>query len=332
MNCMPIVSVVVPVYNAERTILRCLDSLVAQGSVDFPVEVVVVNDGSTDGTSRKLTAYAGAHANVLVVNVENGGPSRARNIGLSHATGRWVTYCDSDDWVDPGCYRDAVGVAERRGAGIAVFGYKNVRPCSTKVHERRVTRVVDTDELAKRCLLDPNVQGFSWNKVYLRELVAQERFPEDVHVCEDLIFNIGICERKARTKVALVPGAPYNYDLSGMSLTRGGDAGGGVKSVLAAIAEKGRFAPEARGAAYSIDVKSAYQTMQGGVATSAGDLSRARDFYLSRFCPMAEKAKVAMRWAMVAFGSLKAAYCERREEQVPHRGTQGQQAGHRDGR
>ena len=174
--------------------------------------------------------------------------------------------------------------------------------------------MVGTDELAKRCLLDPNVQGFSWNKVYLRELVAQERFPEDVHLCEDLIFNIGICERKVRTKVVLVPGAPYNYDLSGTSLTRGGDAGGGVKFVLASVAEKGRFASEARGAAYSIDVKSAYQTMRGSVAPSVGDLSRARDFYLSRFCPMAEKAKVAMRWAMVTLGSLKAACGERREE------------------
>lgn len=286
MNCLPTVSVVVPAYNAERTILRCLDSLVAQGYADFPVEVVVVNDGSTDGTSEKLAAYAGAHANVHVVNVENGGPSRARNIGLSYAAGRWVTFCDSDDWVDPGCYRDAVGIAERRGAGIAVFGYKNVRPNFTRTHAWKVPRVVDTGELAKRCLLDPNVQGFSCNKLYLRDLVAREGFPEDVSVCEDLIFNIGICERNAEVKVVFIPGAPYNYDLSGASLTRGGDVGRAVKSILATIAEKGHFAPAARAAAYSIAVKSAHQSMRAGVAPCVCDFSSVHDFYLSRFCPL----------------------------------------------
>ena len=332
MNCMPTISVVVPAYNAERTILRCLDSLVAQGFADFPVEVVVVNDGSTDGTAEKLAAYTETHANVYVVNVENGGPSRARNIGLSHATGRWVTFCDSDDWVDHGCYRDAVRIAERRGAGIAVFGYKNVRPCSTRTHAWKVARMVDTSELAKRCLLDPNVQGFSCNKLYLRELVTRESFPEDVRVCEDLIFNIARCERNAGVKVVVVPGAPYNYDLSGTSLTRGGDAGGAAKSVLASIAEKGRFAPAARGAAYSIAVKSAYQTMRWGVAPCVGDLSCARDFYLSRFCPLTEKGKVAMRRVMVALGSLRAACSERRRVQGPDSGAQGQQAGNRNGR
>lgn len=330
MNCLPIVSVVVPAYNANRTIVRCLDSLIAQGSDEFPVEVVVVNDGSTDGTAEMLAAYADAHPNVRVVSVENGGPSKARNIGLSYATGRWVTFCDSDDWVDPGCYRDVVRMAERRGAGMAVFGYKNVRPCSTRTHARRTTWVVGASEMARRCLLDPNVQGFSCNKLYLRELVARERFPEDVRVCEDLIFNIAICERNAGTKVALIPGAPYNYDLSGASLTRGGDADEAVKSVLASIAEKDRFASAARGAAYSIAVKSAYEIMRGGITPCLGDLQHARDFYLNRFCPLSEKARVAVRRTLLALASLRAVHGERGEGQDSCGGPQGEQAGHGD--
>lgn len=325
-------SIIVPAYNAERTIARCLDSLVAQGSGDFPVEVIVVNDGSTDGTAELLASYAIVHPEVRVATVENGGPSRARNIGLALATGRWVAFCDSDDWIDPGCYRTAVESAERVGAGVAVFGYKNVRPCSTRTHARRVARAAGSAELAKRCLLDPRVQGFSWNKLYLRELVARARFPEDVRVCEDLLFNMDVCERNEGIKAVLLSGAPYNYDLSGESLTRGGDAGGAVRSVLVGLCESNGLASAARGAAYSHAVKSAYEMMRGGVAPCVVDLSHVRDFYLSRFCPVSEKAKVAVRHAMLAFASLRAAHDEHRKEQDPGGGAQGEQTGHRDGR
>ena len=326
------VSVIVPAFNAERTIARCLDSLCVQGSDDFPIEVIVVDDGSTDGTADVLAAYEAEHPFVRVVTVENGGPSRARNIGLSRAKGRWIAFCDSDDWVDPGCFRPVVELAERRGVGLAVFGYKNVRSGSTRTHARRVARVVGATELAKRCLLDPRVQGFSWNKLYLRELVARERFPEDVRFCEDLLFNIDVCERNMEVKVLLVPGAPYNYDLTGESLTRGGAVVRSVEGVLAAISENDGLASAARGVAYSNSVKTAHEMLRGGVAPCVGDFRYARDFFHSRFCPLTEKAKVALRRVLIVAASLRAAHDERGEGQDPGRGPYGEQAGHRDGR
>lgn len=328
MRRVPQLSVIVPAFNTERTIVRCLESLDAQGSDNFPVEVIVVDDGSTDGTADVLAAYEAEHPFVRVVAVENGGPSRARNIGLSRATGRWIAFCDSDDWVDPGCFRTVIELAERRGAGVAVFGYKNVRAGSTGTHARRVARVVGATELAKRCLLDPSVLGFSWNKLYLRELVARERFPEDVRVCEDLLFNIDVCERNMEVKVLLAPGAPYNYDLTCESLTRGGDVGGSVGSVLAALSENNGVASAARGAAYSNSVKTAHEMLRGGLAPCVDDLRYARDFYLSSFCPLTEKAKVALRRVLILATSLRGARDERGEDQDLGRGPQGEQAGH----
>lgn len=186
------ISIVVPVYNAERTIGRCLDSLLAQSGNDTSIEVVAIDDGSTDGTPAILSSYAANYSDMRVITVSNGGPSEARNIGLLEARGRWVGFCDSDDWVDPGCYAYASAMAEQKGASIAVFGYKNVRPHSRRVHMRRIMREIDLQELGERCLLDPCVQGFVWNKLYLRSVLARESFPKDMHVCEDLLFNINL--------------------------------------------------------------------------------------------------------------------------------------------
>lgn len=266
MGGFPRLTIIVPAYNAEGTILRCLDSLVAQGSGEFSVEIIVVDDGSTDETAYILTAYAVDHPNVRVVSVENGGPSKARNIGLARATGRWVAFCDSDDWVDAGCYWRLIERAERLGVGVAVFGYKNVRPGSTRTHARKIARVVNASELAERCLLDPCVQGFSWNKLYLRELTERERFPEDVWVCEDLSFNINFCDRNSGTKVALLAGAPYNYDLTGESLTRSDNVGEDVMSVLENMRGKKGVESAVRGSLYSNAVKTAFETCRGGVS------------------------------------------------------------------
>lgn len=301
MSGSPDLSVIVPAYNARGTIERCLDSLVAQGTDGFSVEVVVVDDGSTDGMVDVLASYAEAHPEVAFLTVSNGGPSKARNIGLALATGRWVGFCDSDDWVDPGCFRPVTELAERRGADIAVFGYKNVRAGSTRTHARRVARVVGTTELAKRCLLDPRVQGFSWNKLYLRELVVRERFTEDVRFCEDLLFNIDVCRRNVGASVLLAPGAPYNYDLTREGLTRGGNTDRSLRDLFAGICSDSELEPAAKGAVYSRAVKAAYASRASLGAETKG---YAAPFYLSEACPPSEKAAVAIRRTVVGLRSM----------------------------
>ena len=94
---MPKISVIVPVYNTEKYLHRCVDSILAQTFTDF--ELLLIDDGSTDSSGAICDEYAQKDSRVRVFHKENGGASSARNLGLDNATGEWITFCDSDDFV-----------------------------------------------------------------------------------------------------------------------------------------------------------------------------------------------------------------------------------------
>ena len=94
----PVVSLIIPVYNAEATLERCLDSVIAQS---YPhLEIIVINDGSTDRTKAILDGYATQDNRIKVLHVQNGGVSKARNLGLQTVTGDFIQFLDSDDWLE----------------------------------------------------------------------------------------------------------------------------------------------------------------------------------------------------------------------------------------
>lgn len=92
------ISVIVPVYNSEKTLVRCVDSILSQTFSDF--ELLLVDDGSTDSSGKMCDNYALKDKRVHVFHKKNGGVSSARNVGLDNASGKWVTFCDSDDYVN----------------------------------------------------------------------------------------------------------------------------------------------------------------------------------------------------------------------------------------
>lgn len=116
----PMVSVVIPVYNVEKYIAECLDTLLAQTMPDF--EVICVNDGSTDSSLSILEQYSKRDSRINVLDIPNGGPSNARNQGLSKATGRYVLFVDSDDGLAVDALEKLVSKAEKTGSDIVVFG------------------------------------------------------------------------------------------------------------------------------------------------------------------------------------------------------------------
>lgn len=115
------VSVIIPVYNSEKYIARCLDSLRGQSYGDW--EAVCVDDGSSDGTAGILNRYAGEDARIRVLHVENGGVSRARNLALEMARGEFLLFVDSDDFIHPQTMEICVGLAGKNGSDIVAFTY-----------------------------------------------------------------------------------------------------------------------------------------------------------------------------------------------------------------
>ncbi|RJL30810.1 glycosyltransferase family 2 protein [Bailinhaonella thermotolerans] len=182
---MPDVSVIVPVYNCREYLPRCIDSLVGQSIGTGRLEVVAVDDGSTDGSAGVLDEYAARHPGVVRVLREpnSGGPSRPRNLGIEHARGRYVFFCDADDWLGPEALERMVAMADRNDSDIVlgkIVGVGRSTPVSMfKIDRERTT------------LLDSTVyNSLAIFKLFRRDFLDRHklRFDEDRRLGEDLLF------------------------------------------------------------------------------------------------------------------------------------------------
>ncbi len=162
-----LVSIVVPVYNVEDYILRCLKSI--SGQSYEKLEILVVDDGATDGSGRLCDDFAKADRRVQVFHKKNGGLSDARNFGIKKARGEFIALVDSDDYVDKDFIRNLYAGAIEGGADIAVCGYNGTA---------LKAGVMSGAEAAVRLLVEQeNVDIVAWNKLYRRELFDKILYP-----------------------------------------------------------------------------------------------------------------------------------------------------------
>lgn len=192
---MPKVSVIIPVYNKENYLEATLASVLQQPLDDM--EVIAVNDGSTDASLAILTRLAENDPRVRIVDIPNGGVSNARNVGLAHAAGEWIQFLDADDRLDAEYLQQAVSVAEAQGAEILFSGF-------TKVNEKQepVEKVVlpeagrmDQQQLCAafvRYQYTNGFFGFISNKLFRRTLweTSGAMFPVGTTLAEDLDFYV----------------------------------------------------------------------------------------------------------------------------------------------
>lgn len=215
------VSIIIPAYNCERYIQQCLDSLFQQEEQNL--EIIVVNDGSEDGTADILNNYSKNEDRLKVLNVKNGGPSRARNIGLDNANGDWVFFVDADDWVDT----DILSSLDlnQNAADIIFFGFKRCYE-DTRIVEcipERVGCECTADAVNRQLLSLFNSKaalfGFTFNKIYKRSIIEQHhlRFRDGLNVREDEAFVLNYC--LYITSVKTMAFAPYNYRMLQNSLS-----------------------------------------------------------------------------------------------------------------
>lgn len=190
------VSVIVPVYQAEKTLRRCLDSLLAQTLADM--EIVAVDDGSTDGSRAILEEYASRFPEKLrFFSVPNGGQGRARNLGIAQANGAYLGFADSDDWVEPAMYETLLRALEREEAELAVC---DMLRCYEDGRRERIVTWREGKPLA--------AAGSACDKLFCRSLVGDTRFPEGLWY-EDFAFS-ALMLLQAR-KTVHVPRPLYCY-------------------------------------------------------------------------------------------------------------------------
>lgn len=181
-------SVIIPVYNREKTLPRCLDSLLVQSRSD--AEIIVVDDGSTDGSARIVREYAEKYPMVRYIYKENGGVSSARNTGLDHAGGKYVTFVDSDDYVTEDYFAALDRWTVNEDRDMLVFrkaGFGGPCPEEAQWFEELASMAASQRLqylLASRLIMHPV------NKCLKNEIIRREhiRFVEDFHIGEDFAF------------------------------------------------------------------------------------------------------------------------------------------------
>lgn len=188
-----LISVIIPIYNAEQSIDRCVDSLRSQSFEN--IEIILVNDGSKDCSLKICMGHGLEDSRVIIIDKPNGGVSSARNAGLDVATGRYIMFCDSDDWVEKHWCRDLVTNYQENNlimCGCYIEGEQNYLPYEIKGNNGG--EWIKRDEYYKLKLANFNVL---WNKIFDREVIEKYhiRFDNKLTNGEDYLFVLQYLEK-----------------------------------------------------------------------------------------------------------------------------------------
>lgn len=215
-------SVIVPAYNCEKYIGRCLDSLLNQEKLD--IEIVIVNDGSTDNTENICQEYVDRFKNIKLLSKKNEGQGIARNIGLREAKGKYITFVDSDDYVNKNCYSMAINILDENNADffagqIKKVGEKEIINASLNINEINYHKYNENkNDIVKSLLAGQDidagcrVSSSACDKIYAKKVIDHynlEFYSEREYLSEDILFNIMFLNR---CKMCIISDMDmYNY-------------------------------------------------------------------------------------------------------------------------
>lgn len=191
---MPKISVILPVYNVEQYIAKSIHSVLNQSYIDF--ELIVVIDGSKDNSEVIAREFEKTDLRVKVYTKPNGGLSDARNYGLNMATGEFIYFLDSDDWIEPNLLEDNIKMLEDKNLDFIVFGFYQDNVDSNEQLIENIPHIPENNEWinSEPIYFTPymlNILGYAWNKIYRKGYLDkhQIKFTIGVSLVEDILFN-----------------------------------------------------------------------------------------------------------------------------------------------
>jgi glycosyltransferase involved in cell wall biosynthesis len=189
----PLVSIIIPVYNAEPYLEQCLESIVNQTYTNL--QIIVVNDGSTDNSPAICDKFAENDNRIVVIHKENGGVSSARNVGLSISQGSYILFVDSDDWVEAGMVEYLISIMKETNVDVVLFGIYNDDYIQMKTYTIHFNSdlFVDKNRLLKLLpgwIKDEKINTI-YGKLYHADIIKNYniRFNESLNIAEDALFN-----------------------------------------------------------------------------------------------------------------------------------------------
>lgn len=231
----PLISIIVPVYNSEQYIGDCIRSILGQTHKEL--QLILVNDGSTDSSSWICHEYAKSDNRVVVIDKDNGGVSSARNVGVESARGEYVGFVDSDDFIDPEMYEKLLGVLQKDNSECVVLSRYTIRK---PIPGFPLDGIISPQD-ALEYLFELRFPTSLWAYVYRRDVINNIAFSSDVHFFEDLEFNfkaINGCKL-----ISLCGEDLYNYRVNESSINA--QAVNGKK--MSCLLVYGRIFPEISG-------------------------------------------------------------------------------------
>ena len=183
------ISVIVPVYNIEQYLDRCISSIISQSCFE-QLEVILVNDGSTDKCPDKCQEYTEKYSNIVVINKDNGGVSSARNAGIAAARGQYIAFVDGDDYVAPNFFQEMLDAIISSQSDLVIFDYYVVySEDSKKAYRGSLQEKYFTPDSAMREFLKGGAFGINlFDKLYVTRIVKQLAFDPSIRIGEDLYF------------------------------------------------------------------------------------------------------------------------------------------------
>lgn len=209
------ISIIVPVYNSQNSLRRCIESLMAQD--ESVSEILLINDGSTDNSFKICKEYEARDARIHVIDKKNEGVSEARNTGLLYAKGEYIQFVDSDDFIEPDMCKTLMEEMEAKGADLCICGFHHL--FAGKDVKKSCGDYICTmgyQEFAGEFigLYQRGYLNMPWNKLYKKELIT-DYFDADLSLGEDLIFNLSylenIKEKSPHPVIVTIPDPLYYY-------------------------------------------------------------------------------------------------------------------------
>lgn len=213
----PLISIIIPVYNSAKYLLKCLDSIINQTYQNL--EIICVNDGSTDNSTKILQNYAKKDNRIKILTQKNAGLSAARNSGIKAATGKYITFVDADDQIKPTMLKDMISALQNSHADIAVCSFEEFYPNGKITHFNKnySKKIYDTTSALKAMLKEEGFMLSATMKLFPTKYFKNVKFPvgklhEDVGTTYKLIMQA--------SKIVFLPNEYYIYNHHNSSIVK----------------------------------------------------------------------------------------------------------------
>lgn len=187
----PLVSIIVPVYKAEGTIVRCVNSLIHQSYNN--TEILLVENNSPDSSGKLCDSFT--EENIRVFHLKEKGVSKARNVGLKYAKGKYIAFCDSDDYYTDDHILCLMKAALHNKADVVISGYYRENKGEFLEYNLNVSKIMSKREILKNIFLTNFVMGSCCNKLFNKNMISKITFREDISIMEDTYFFLEVLQR-----------------------------------------------------------------------------------------------------------------------------------------